>query len=459
VTTTPAPALAPGSSPIALASSPLPSAATGSSSAPPGGTPLNSNGQVGPNGGVPQNVQGTPTLPSSTGNPKGVSLQSSGTYTGVGGSPSDPSAATPTTAAATSHQLSSGAIAGIILVCLLFLIGLIVVLVRRRSIARRIERRKQWWFGRNGSSSSFSVIGGSVKDSQGDGVLSPNRASARSSFATNFDQGLMFRIDSPTSLPSVDYLTLGTIPEFPPMAEVRERASLLFPSAGAVARRESLNSMTSNGSDPDAQYLVVSSDLNPPGLSSPMSVRPFSPSESFAFPKPPPCAEENKASASSTFGTNGHDLTSPVSSTTTLIQIHSPPPIFNSDLPPSTLPPNGALSSSAAIFNTSSNPFADPAKPESYDIETIRRPFTPTLDDELSVSIGDPVRVMKVFDDGWAFVEKQGGSVDRSESGLIPVDCLREAGQALPAFLAQKRVSSYGADIGQLAQMLAASMP
>jgi len=79
----------------------------------------------------------------------------------------------------------------------------------------------------------------------------------------------------------------------------------------------------------------------------------------------------------------------------------------------------------------------------------IRRPFMPTMDDELAVLPGDQVRVMQAFDDGWAFVEKMtGAGSDRNERGLIPVDCLREAGQALPAFLAQKRVSSYGADVG-----------
>jgi hypothetical protein len=235
------------------------------------------------------------------------------------------------------------------------------------------------------------------------------------------------------------------------MAEVRERTPILFPSAGAVARRESMNSMTSNSDDSDTQYLIVSNNLNLPGASSPMSVRPFSPSESFAFPKPPPCEEDK---ASTTLDLNGHGHTYPSSSTTTLIQIHSPPPIFNSDLYLQ-LPPSVSLSPLDATPNTSLNPFADPAKTEFYDLQTIRRPFTPSLDDELSVSEGDKVRVIKVFDDGWAFVEKQ----DRNQSGLIPVDCLREAGQALPAFLAQKRVSSYVADANQLAQILAASSP
>jgi hypothetical protein len=79
--------------------------------------------------------------------------------------------------------------------------------------------------------------------------------------------------------------------------------------------------------------------------------------------------------------------------------------------------------------------------PEFRDVETIRRPFLPTLQDELPVMPGDAVRIMKPFDDGWAFVERlEGGS--KGSKGLIPIDCLRETGQALPAFLAARRVSS-----------------
>lgn len=411
------------------------------------------------------NVQGTPVVQSSslTGNSKmsqstgapAAGLQGSSTSSGVGSSPSDAAPTLATGAATSSHQLSSGAIAGIIVVCFLFLIGFIVLFVRRRSMARRLQRRKKWWFGGNTTSDSFSIVGGSVGDSQNRGSPTLNRASARSSFATNFDQGLMFRIDSPTSLPNLDLAAFGTILEFPPMAEVRERTSLLFPSASAVARRESMSSMMSNGSDPDTQYLIVGNDLNPPGPSSPMCVRPFSPSESFAFPKPPLCPNEGQC-PSSVSVISGRGLVSPLSSVATLVQIHSPPPIFNPDLLPpapaaSYLPPSASLT---AIPGTSSDPFADPAHPE---FETIRRPFAPSLDDEVSVAPGDQVLVVKVFDDGWALVEKQCGFLNHNEKGLIPVDCLREAGQALPAFLAQKRVSSYGADPNKLAQMLAGS--
>jgi hypothetical protein len=113
----------------------------------------------------------------------------------------------------------------------------------------------------------------------------------------------------------------------------------------------------------------------------------------------------------------------------------------------------GLLAASSAVNDlgaSSANPFSDPnasssapnLNSEFAPVETIKRPFAPSLDDELAVTPGDFVRVVKVFDDGWAYVEKIGASA----RGLIPLDCMRDAGQDLPAFLASKRVSSYIGD-------------
>jgi hypothetical protein len=98
------------------------------------------------------------------------------------------------------------------------------------------------------------------------------------------------------------------------------------------------------------------------------------------------------------------------------------------------------------LVNLAANPFSDPAidaanlNAEFASVELIRRPFVPTLDDELAVTPGDSVRAVKVFDDGWAYVEKIGPAGAR---GLIPIDCMRDSGEDLPAFLASKRISSY----------------
>ncbi|KIM54839.1 hypothetical protein SCLCIDRAFT_17566 [Scleroderma citrinum Foug A] len=132
-----------------------------------------------------------------------------------------------------------------------------------------------------------------------------------------------------------------------------------------------------------------------------MSVRPFSPSETFSFPKPP----------------------IPILGT-----------ILAMAIPEDPVP---------AV-----NPFEDSVDPPVLShIETICRPFVPTLEDELLVSPGDRVRVLQVFDDGWSMVEKVGlgpsTKGNQQRRGLIPVDCFREAGQALPTFLAQKGLSDY----------------
>ncbi len=55
------------------------------------------------------------------------------------------------------------------------------------------------------------------------------------------------------------------------------------------------------------------------------------------------------------------------------------------------------------------------------------------------MSIGDRIRVLEVFDDGWAMVEKfaKGNGKGKEvvlEPGLIPIDCLRMTGDPLPPF-------------------------
>lgn len=338
-------------------------------------------------------------------------------------------------AVSSANQLSGGAIAGITIVCLFSFLALILLVVRRRSIAGRVERRRHWWFGHYGSGGNFSLVNNGSRRSHvtSSGEAPGSRLSARSSFATNFDQGLMLRVDSPPRL------SLGGAPDFPPMAEVRERSSVLISTGGAIALRESMNSMLSNGSEPDAQYLTVSGqdNLEPPN---PMSVRPFSPSESFVFPKPP----------APPFVSRTQGAGSPRSSAT-LVHISTPSRAFTTDLPPASvstpsLSPQTSMSSVSfssfiAPANPSVDPFADPQKPGFADVEVIRRPFKPSLDDELAVYPGDRVHVLQIFDDGWASVEKLAGA---EGEGLIPVDCLRKADQALPTFLTQKRVSGYG---------------
>jgi hypothetical protein len=195
----------------------------------------------------------------------------------------------------------------------------------------------------------------------------------------------------------------------------------------------------SNGSNHSitSQYLdIPNMPAPPPEATTPMSVRPFSPSESFMFPKPP--VDDNETDWLSR---------SPTSFATDSGRILTPKP--------AALLSNAAgTSNTKPVANPATNPFNDSAalgaanlipelNTEFVSIEAIRRPFVPTLDDELAVVPGDSVHVVKSFDDGWAYVEKVGSTGAR---GLIPIDCMREAGEDLPAFLASKRISSYYAD-------------
>jgi hypothetical protein len=71
--------------------------------------------------------------------------------------------------------------------------------------------------------------------------------------------------------------------------------------------------------------------------------------------------------------------------------------------------------------------------------ETIHRPYIPQQHDELEVNIGDSVRIVQIFDDGWVFVEKM-SPIPNGKQGLIPLNCL--LGQTS---LGGKRMSSQGA--------------
>lgn len=399
----------------------------------------------------PSNVGASPSVGSSSSSSSGFYGSSSpsqdgglgsggSSATGITGFGATATATIGIGAGATQNGLSSGAIAGITVASLLFLLTLTLVLIRRRAVARRAQRFK-WWLANNATSHSFSFVGVSSDSSHDStGRSAGNRASARSSFATNFDHGLLFRLASPTA--QLD------IPERPPMAEARDRNRVLISTGGEAARRESFASMASNGSNTNAQYLVVPTDHNTgTGAPSPMSVRPFSPSETFSFPKPP-------APSSSSIVPACQGVGSPSASTATLVQLSPPPPVFHRELASPPSPINNTAAQLPSVPTISVNPFEDPIQAFSG-TETIRRPFTPNLEDELLVSMGDTVRILQVFDDGWALVERisvntitAGDPHSQQRRGLIPVDCFRETGQELPHFLAQKRLSDYATPHG-----------
>ncbi|KIP08923.1 hypothetical protein PHLGIDRAFT_38726, partial [Phlebiopsis gigantea 11061_1 CR5-6] len=138
-----------------------------------------------------------------------------------------------------------------------------------------------------------------------------------------------------------------------------------------------------------------------------LSVRPFSPSERWSFPKPP-------------------SLTSAGYSGVVAFQ-----------------PPRRTISTSpAADGHTTAETFvtADTdAAAHFRAVETVRRAYVPVRADELALAPGESVRVMRRFDDGWAYAE----NLSRGSRGLFPIDCLRMADQDLDTFLAEKRLGAY----------------
>lgn len=54
-------------------------------------------------------------------------------------------------------------------------------------------------------------------------------------------------------------------------------------------------------------------------------------------------------------------------------------------------------------------------------ILVVERTFTPNLSDELTISPGERVRVVTIYNDGWCFVRKLGAD---AEEGVVPYECL-----------------------------------
>ena len=313
-----------------------------------------------------------------------------------------------------------------------------VFFLRRRSRLHRVDRSTMWWLPTARTSHLY-----------GDGVtehLIPP-GTARSSFGTTVDHS-----------ESGHRPTYATIPPFqapPVMAEMgrgnASRPTLVINIEGNGNNNSEQNrySIASAGSD-HSQYLIVShrNSANPDQqVTTPMSVRPFSPSESFAFPKPP------EPVAGSVAGTNSSRPTSRATSVT--LGSPSRPPGLSSTLTPVPLGGSNSTKSPSSSTNryvdptTPTNPYVDPTTPtndtSSYShipIKVIRRSFQPTLPDELAVKLDDRVRVLHTFDDGWGLIEKVGGEEER---GLIPMACLKAGDELeeLEGSQAGRRSSSY----------------
>ncbi|KAJ7705021.1 hypothetical protein B0H17DRAFT_698933 [Mycena rosella] len=316
------------------------------------------------------------------------------------------------------------------------LFALIILGMRRRAVAKRTARRT-WWSGVPAANSEAWA----GRDS-GDATAG-NSSTTRSirSIEIRGGPGLVPKGDSSMSRNGQPLSPISPISPTSPALPIPLLVSIENSNVYSDANRRT--SASSNLSASSAQYISYDRDgaannqLLRPMVSTPMSVRPFSPSESFAFPAPPREHRSGEWEAMS--------MASPAL-----------PPVPSPSIPHIT----ETFSANHPPAPITENPFADAfsvptptrASAEFDAVETIRRPFQQTLQDEMTVHAGDQVKVLAVYDDGWAMIERlglgkgKGKAVEGEASvGLIPIDCMRKVDESVISFFVAKRVSSVDA--------------
>lgn len=357
---------------------------------------------------------------------------------GSGGGNDDSGSDTPGSG---KHGLSKGAIVAIAIIAVLLGLIALFFLLRRSSISKRMARRRRWF--RNAANFGRPV--------SSDDYFARNHTSW-SSFGTNIDQGQ-------TPHPSVPPDS-----SWPPEMIQRSLASGPFPfdvpfvppvtvgPALPVSATSELAHTSERPVSQGSQYLiapdtaVTTSNGSATGpLPSPISVRPFSPSESWQFPKPPKDDLKRQSQAivaanksRSSLNTVAKSTRSRASLPTTEEYVTAPEGDLDSQDPFA----DSSVDTHGTEFTGYSHVTDTSASDHFYEIEIIRRPFVPKLGDELGVSPGDQVRIRKRFHDGWACGER----IKDGKTGVFPIDCLRLGDQPLPAFLAEKRISDYSSD-------------
>jgi hypothetical protein len=102
------------------------------------------------------------------------------------------------------------------------------------------------------------------------------------------------------------------------------------------------------------------------------------------------------------------------------VVIQQPATALSTAIPPSMLlaTTSGATAAAAATSATTTT----------GGISIVKLTFVPSLPDELSISNGDQVRVLSIYDDGWAMCEK----VSTGERGVVPQECLEDVKSLSP---------------------------
>ncbi|RXW21359.1 hypothetical protein EST38_g4509 [Candolleomyces aberdarensis] len=350
--------------------------------------------------------------------PSGTENGSSPTHTNTGGEDGG----------ADRGGLPQAAGIAIAVICsILFIIGLIILLRHHRK-TRRDERIHHWWFTKKRTSRVYN-------DDQVHVVQMPDAQSARSSFATTFDRSAQFQVNFNSDVPSL-----------PPMAEVRRSRNELdypmaTPSNESGDHRFSIGSSNSGNSS----YFFINHrpSIDTSNSHRPTNANPFDPSpELFAFPKPPSDLSSDRKSgySSSSVATTTRPLSR--ATNTDSRNYHtpdtSPSPPEHQDLPAINADPfaDGIAGMAHSTSSHTTDPFSDSTVSTSHETSgegvvfaEVLRPFTRSMPDELTVRPGDQVKVVQIFDDGWAVVDMpvppSSSSEARYERGLVPLGCLR----------------------------------
>ncbi|KZT11864.1 uncharacterized protein LAESUDRAFT_719806 [Laetiporus sulphureus 93-53] len=377
-------------------------------------------------------------------------------HSSSGGEPSSSSSG-PTSS---NHQLSALATLGFIpLFVLAFL------LLRRRGIAQRLEKRRPWLFGRDTGAYGNAAVDSSryFHDHPGASV-SPSR---RSSFGTGtaLDAGisseqwetfptLSSETNSRSALPSITVPRpsrhVEVVPEVGEVCPSSLNGSIAEPALVATVHSDPLPIIRSSERDSweneraqsEAGSLVWeewptvpdNSVMNQrsPTLPTPISARPLASSQKCIFPTP---LQDHKPKSVKSVQSTRESINANSKYMTALENPFSDLASVGMGLGAETSTEDGSDAQTADSFST-----ADPETASHFArVETIRRPFVPTMDDEMSVLPGETVRILLRYDDGWAYAEKLGSG----RRGLIPIDCLRMPEEDLSAFLASKRLNSY----------------
>ena len=294
------------------------------------------------------------------------------------------------------RSLNPGIIAAIVISAVLAS-AMVLFFLRKRVKKRRAAQQMRWLSGGEKGSrttlrSSFGDLRASTFGDHSDGGCDGSNTKRHSG---PFSDRMTVPPPTPASTDSpARQMTQVARPEIiPPATAVH--------STGRRNNRNSefsIGSLESGGTDSgDTQWVHIHPNLRSGNVSptdrfylpSPISVRPFSPTESWSFPKPP-----NSRVGSSVFDRESKAFLGP-------------------------------------------DPFADPvSRPSSLGfspVELVIRTFEPEAADELAVEIGDEVSVLRLFDDGWGKIKvlKRNGSAEAVQGleGLIPIDCLRSKGK------------------------------